>query len=188
MKLSGVLAFATVLLCSCRVWAADATRPIDYRERNEPFAPGPSVDLGKQKPTTNQQVQDRRVDKTPFEKTPAPIAGQKSAVQTKETREKQLLHKDSYRPEGETQPTSAMNHRTATIATQKDTAKPPMVAKYQNSLVTASATNMARFPAVDAATSAKINRFVFRKNPPETGAALEGATITPAGGGPKASK
>ena len=47
----------------------------------------------------------------------------------------------------------------------------------------ASATNMARFPALGSATGAKINRFVFRKNPEDAKAATDGATVTPAAGG-----
>ena len=42
---------------------------------------------------------------------------------------------------------------------------------------------MARFPALDRATGAKINRFVFRKNAPDTAVALDGAAVTPAAGG-----
>jgi hypothetical protein len=57
------------------------------------------------------------------------------------------------------------------------------VAKYQDGLTSASATNMARFPAVDRATGAKINRFVFRKNPDEVSAVTGGAEVTPAAGG-----
>jgi hypothetical protein len=41
---------------------------------------------------------------------------------------------------------------------------------------------MARFPAMDQATGVKLNRFVFRKNPPDNGGALPGAPVTPAGG------
>jgi hypothetical protein len=41
---------------------------------------------------------------------------------------------------------------------------------------------MARFPAVDRATNAKINRFVFRRNPGEGAPATDGATVTPAAG------
>jgi len=188
MKPSGVVAFATYFLLAPHFWAADATSPVDYRQRNAPFAPAPTVELEKQKPTTHAGVQEKRVEKAPFEKTVAPIAGKRSAVEAKEAREKNVLPKESYRPEGEAQPKSGLNRRPAEISTQRNTTKPPMVAKYQDSLVAASASNMARFPAVDAATSAKINRFVFRKNPPDTGVALEGATVTPAGGGAKVRK
>jgi shikimate kinase len=67
------------------------------------------------------------------------------------------------------------------MSTAADATKPQVLTKYQDGLTSASATNMARFPALDRMTGAKINRFVFRKNAPDT-AALSGATVTPAGG------
>jgi hypothetical protein len=69
------------------------------------------------------------------------------------------------------------------MSTAADSNKPQLITKYQDGLTSASATNMARFPALDRATGAKINRFVFRKNAPDPAVALDGAAITPAAGG-----
>jgi hypothetical protein len=55
------------------------------------------------------------------------------------------------------------------------------VAKYQDGLAAASAANLARFPADGAATTAKVNRFVFRKNGAEASPVTAGAPVTKAG-------
>ena len=104
-------------------------------------------------------------------------------MDVKETRDKEVREKKSHRPDTIEQPTSAFNHRPAAISTDANTRKPPTVTKYQDSLTSASATNMARFPAIDRATTAKINRFTFRKNPSEPSAMAGGSPVIPAGGG-----
>lgn len=164
-------------------FAADATTPIDYRQRNEPYAPADSVAAEKQKPATNRSVQDKRVDKATIEKKTSPLRDQQAAIEMKETRPKEVREKDSRRPEATEHVTSGFDHRQARISTTGDTSKPPTVAKYQDSLAAASATNMAKYPAMDKATSAKINRFVFRKNPIDASAAVNGRPVTPAAGG-----
>ena len=188
MKSSGIVAIAMVFLCPANLWAANATKPIDYQQRNEGFAPDNALTPEKRKPEANDTLQGKRVEKAPFTKAVAPIAGQKSAVEAKETREKTVVDKNSHRPEADPRKTSDFNRRESSVTTSQGAMKRPMVAKYQDSLVAASATNMARFPAADAGTVAKINRFVFRKNPSETGTAYPGATVTPAGGSAKVRK
>ena len=124
------------------------------------------------------------MDKTVVDKQSAAIGDRRAAIDLKETRDKNIRDKDSHRPETVDRTMSALNHREATISTaDESTMKPQMVVKYQDSLTSASATNMARFPALDRATGAKINRFVFRKNAPETADALARAAVTPAAGG-----
>lgn len=164
-------------------FAADATTPIDYRQRNEPYAPADRVSAEKQKPATNQRVQDKRVDKTTVEKKTSPLQDKQAAIEMKETRPKEVREKDSHRPEAREHVTSGLDHRQARISTAGDTNKPPTVAKYQDSLAAASATNMAKYPAMDKATSAKINRFVFRKNPPDASGTVNGSPVVPAAGG-----
>lgn len=185
MKRSGLAAFASVILGVAISRAADATSPVDYSQRNTPFAPGADAAVipDKKTPTVNSRVQDKRVDKTTIDKKVAPQADQRAGIEVKETREKNVQAKDSHRPEAREYQQSAFNHRPAAITTAGDTTKPPTVAKYQDSLTAASASNMARFPALDRATSAKINRFVFRKNPPDPSLPTEGKTVTPAAGG-----
>jgi uncharacterized protein len=146
------------------------------------------VSPDKKTPETNTTVQEKRVEKITIEKQTSAIGERRAAVEMKEAREKNVREKDSRRPEKIDQPTSAYNHRPAAISTAADTTKPPSVTKYQDSLTAASTSNMARFPAVDGATGAKINRFVFRKNPEEKGAITSGAAVTPAAGGAVLSK
>jgi hypothetical protein len=182
-----VLAFSIVLAAQ----AADATSPVDSARRNEPFAPSTTVtNPKKDTPQTNDSVQQKRVEKSTVEKQMAPLADRRAPISVGETREKSVREKDSHRPEVVEQPTSAYNHRQAEITTNAESKKPQTVAKYQESMASATPWgpgaakgNTARFSATDAATTAKINRFVFRKNPAETSAATDGATVTPAGGG-----
>lgn len=171
------------------VRAADATTPIDYTQRNTPFAPGGTVAPARQAPADNvAPQQDRRVEKTTVEKTTAPAAGRKAGVEVTEAREKPVQEKDSRRPEAREHRTSAYDAKTGPVSTS-DTAKtPPLVAKYNDSMIAASAANMALFPAVDRSTTAKLNRFVFRKNPAEASAVTEGARVVPAAGGSALSK
>ena len=183
MKPVGLVLFALASGGVERVVAANANAPIDYTQRNTPFGASATVKPPAEAPTRNESVQDKRVTPPTIEKKPAAVAERRSAVEVREGRDKKVHEKDSYRPSAAAEPLrSSHNHQAARISTATDTSKPPMVSKYQDSLVAASATNMARFPAVGAATSAKINRFVFRRNPPESATALPGAKITPAAG------
>lgn len=184
MKPTGLIVLVSLGVCAAQVWAADATTPVDYTQRNTPFAPAGSVSADKKTPETNSTVQDKRVDKTTIEKQTSVIGERRAAVEMKEAREKNVREKESHRPEKTEQPTSVFNRRPAAMSTAVDTKKPPTVAKYQDGLTAASAANMARFPALDGATGAKINRFVFRKNPEEKTALTAGTTVTPAAGGP----
>lgn len=183
MKLPGLIVLSILTLNGAMTArAADATTPVDYTQRNTPFAPAAGVVPDKKTPETNATVQEKRVDKTVLDKKPAAVGDRRAAIDVQETREKNIRDKDSRRPEKLDQPMSAYNHREASLSTATGTTKPPTVTKYQDSLTSASATNMARFPALDHATGAKINRFVFRKNAPDTTVALEGTPITPAAG------
>jgi hypothetical protein len=183
MPSHGLIVFAVFGLCISVTRGADATTPVDYTQRNSPYSPAGTVAPEKQTPATNEAVQEKRVEKTIVEKQTSSLADRRAPLEVKETRDKQVREKDSHRPEKIETPTSKFNHQQAAISTGADTTKPPTVAKYQDGLTAASATNMARFPAVDRATGAKINRFVFRKNPDETRAVTNGAEVTPAAGG-----
>lgn len=184
MKTSGL---AVILILGAGTWsgrAADATSPIDYTQRNTPYAPGGSVAPQKQSPASNRAVQqDKRVEKPEIEKSLAPVGERRAGIGVTETREKPVREKDSRRPDVVEHKASAYDHKTASVSTGANTTSPPMVARYNDSMTAASATNMARFPAVERATTAKINRFVFRKNPAEPGAVTEGSRVVPAAGG-----
>jgi hypothetical protein len=183
MRTRGFFLLGTLAVFAVLARGADATTPIDYTQRNGPFAPAGSYSAEKQTPTTNAAVQEKRVDTKTVEKKPAVVGERRAAIELKEAKEKQVREKDSHRPEKIDVPNSAFNHQQALISTGADTTKPPMVTKYQDKLVSASATNMARFPAIDGATGAKINRFVFRKNPEEKSVTTTAADSTPAAGG-----
>jgi hypothetical protein len=180
-----VAALAVVALLSGGVGAfgADATRPVDTMRRHESLTPAEATPQPKQKPGVNPSVQEKRIDKPTFDKQRSPVEAQKAGVDVSETRPKQVREKSPYPFEVREQPTSPLNHRLAGVSTASDAVKPPRVAKYQDSLAAASATNMARFPALDGATSAKINRFVFRRNPPEPQSGVRGQPLIPAAGG-----
>ena len=128
------------------------------------------------------------MEKTTIEKKPAAVGDRRSPIDVQETREKFVREKDSHRPEPAERAMSQFNHRESAIATATTTSKPSIVAKYQDSLTAASASNMARFPALDRATTAKINRFVFRKNAPDSPSLTGDASVTPAGGAVKIQK
>ncbi len=174
----------TVLSVGMRAgFAADATTPIDYRDRNEAFVPADNGANKKQKPITNSGLQDKRFEKPVVEKKSSPLGDRQVPIDLKETRAKNVREKESHRPERIEHVTSDFDHRQSAISTTGDATKPPMVAKYQDSLAAASTTNMARYPAMDKATSAKINRFVFRKNPTDAAGSVNGSPVTPAAGG-----
>jgi hypothetical protein len=184
MKTSG-LAVALILVAGAlNGRAADATSPIDYTQRNTTYAPDGSVTVPKQSPASNRAAQqDKRVEKRAVEKSLAPVGERRAGVDVTETREKPVREKDSRRPEVVERKASTYDHKTAPVSTGAHTTSPPMVAKYNDSMMAASAANMARFPAVDRSTTAKINRFVFRRNPAEPGAVTEGSRVVPAAGG-----
>jgi hypothetical protein len=185
MKLPRIIAFASLPLVAVSVLqAADAISPIDYTQRNAPYSPAATVAPEKKSPETNPSVQDMRVDKSVLDKQPAAVGDRRSAIEVNETRDKIVRERDSRQPEVVDRTMSTLNHREASISTANGTTtKPQMVVKYQDSLTSASATNMARFPALDRTTGAKINRFVFRKNGADTADARPGTAITPAAGG-----
>ena len=175
-------AFLALLLATGSA-AADATSPVDAAKRNETFAPGGTVTPARRTPADegNASVQTRRFGTEVVPRTEAPLAGRRSSIDVQEARPKDIQDKASTRPEAPEPRRSALDHRPADIATTQQV-NPPKVARFQESLDAASAANMARFPAMDQATGVKLNRFVFRKNPPDNGGALPGAPVTPAGG------
>ena len=189
MKLSGVIVVVSLGLCAAIFSrAADATTPVDYTDRNAPFAPSATVAPAKKSPQVNESVQEKRVEKNTVEKKTAVVGERRAAIDLTEAREKNIVEKNSHRPEKTEQPASRFDHREASMSTAADSKKPELVVKYQDKLTAASTTNMARFPALDRGTSAKLNRFVFRKNAPDSAGALDGATVTPAGGGAAGNK
>jgi hypothetical protein len=182
MKPFTIAGFAMLGICAAPATAADATSPIDYTQRNTPYAPVDSVVPEKQKPAANGAVQEKRVEKTLLEKQKSPLREREAAVDVKEARPKQVREKEEYSTRVIEHTTSDFNHQTSPFSTAADTSKPPMVAKYQDSLTAANAITVKKTSALSRATAATINRFVFRKNPPEP-TAVPGGPVTPAAGG-----
>jgi hypothetical protein len=182
MKLPSFLLASVCLLGTDLVRGADATAPVDYTQRNQPFAPAATITPGKKELPRADPVQDKRVEKAVVGKQPSPVGERRAPVAVEERQAKTVREKDSKRPETVEQPMSAFNHRDAASVTGAEARKPTTVAKYQDGLTAASAANMARFPAMDRATTAKINRFVFLKNSAEPNRVTAGAAVTPAGG------
>ncbi|MCX6955825.1 MAG: hypothetical protein NTV51_27080 [Verrucomicrobia bacterium] len=184
MKLPGFIVLASLTLTGAMTArAADATAPVDYTQRNTPYAPAASVSPEKKAPEPDAKVQEKRVDKTVVDKKPAAVGDRRAAIDTKEAREKNVREKDSHTPEKVDQPTSAYNQRESSLTPGANVTRLPMIAKYQDSLTASNVTTTSRTTATDRATAAKINRFVYRKNAPDTSVALEGASVTPAAGG-----
>ena len=182
MMPSGSVVLASMCVIFSDSHAADATRPIDYTDRNTTFAPAATVKPAARSPVIADEIQRRRVDPPTVEKATAPAGESRAPLDVIESREKLVQPKVTITP-GKTVPEpSALGQKRSGI-TVAPTVNPPLVAKYQESLVAASAANTAHFAALDQRTTAKINRFVFRKNGAEpTGSAI-GAPVVPAAGG-----
>lgn len=175
----------SALFASVGVRAADATSPVDAAQRNQAFAPQGSVTPSVQAPARAAGLQDKVIDKRELDKKTADgVAGRRAPVEVGETREKKLVTPEVRPAQPEPRRMSPLDHRPANLSTGGDTVRPPAVAKYQDSLAAASTTNMARFPADGAATTGKINRFVFRKNGADGAPVTAGAAVTPAGAKP----
>ncbi len=168
---------------SAAVFAASATSPVDYTQRNAPFAPGEGPAPDKRAPEKNDAVQQKRVTPPSVDKKPAAVGDRRAAIDVNETRPKSVQEKDTRPVEKVDVERSGYDQQRARISTKDDTNKPPMVAKYQDSLTSATQSNMARFPAIDKATNVKVNRFVFRKNGGELSESAARAPIVPAAGG-----
>lgn len=186
MKLSSLIVLASLTLNGAMTArAADATSPVDYTQRNAPYAPGATVTPDKKTPEAqaNATVQEKRVDKTTVDKKPAAVGDRRAPIEMKEMREKKVREKDSHTPEKVEQPMSGYNQQESGMSTGTNTTRYPMAAKYQDSLTASNVTTTSRTSALDRATAAKINRFVFRKNAPDTSVALNGAPVTAAASG-----
>jgi hypothetical protein len=181
LRIAAVLFLAAIFAAR----GADASSPLNPAQRNETLAPGPGItpDLRTPADTVNSRVQEDRVAPTVVERKEAILGSRRAPVETGETRDKTIVDKDVRTPETIRYPMSPFDHQSSARSTKDETKRPPTVAKYQDSLDAASASNMARFPALNGATTAKINRFIFRKNTAEPDRVLGGAPVTPAAGG-----
>jgi len=178
---------ATLLLALASAGArcADATTPFDPAQRNQPFAPvsGAAPESSAPAEKLNSRVQESRVAPPSVDRKESNLGSRRAPVETSEAREKSMVEKNIRTPEAIRPKMSRLDHQPSSRSTAEETRRPPMVARFQDSLEAASAGNMARFPALNGATTAKINRFVFRKNNVEPDRVLSDAPVTPAAGG-----
>ena len=181
MKLPGALIFSVLgLTLPSALPAADAAK-VDYTERSTRFAPVAGINPDKRVPETNSALQDRRLAPAVTAPQTAAIGSRRAAIDLTEARDKTVLTPDSRRPEAEAPELSRFDHRESRFQPDPAHAGPKMVERYQSALTTANATNQARSPALGAGTTARVNRFVFRRNAAApTGPAVD--VVSAAGG------
>ena len=185
MNSPGLFIFAAVsLVAPVPLIAADAAK-VDYTQRNASFAPAAAVEPAKRSPELNRALQDRRV--APSVTNPAgSLPGERrSAIDVAESRDKRVLAPDTQRPAVRAPELSPFNHRESRFKTVDSAGKPKLVTRYQDAIAAANATAQKRSPAFGADTTARVNRFVFRRNvatPAVTTAAV------PAAGTPAAAR
>lgn len=186
MKRSGLIILASVCLGAFSARGADATTPIDYTQRNAPYAPGAKdVDADTRKPEINEAAQKKRVTPGTIEKKPAAVGERRAPIDINEARDKTVIDKDTRKPEKREQPRSLRDGQLSRYSTTDDPRKPTAntVSKYQEALTAGNGVEIGKLPAGSKVTTTKINRFVFRKNGGElTESAARGA-VTPAAGG-----
>lgn len=163
-------------------WGANPTGPIDVTQRNAEFAPAASILPDTRTPQVDRDLQDRRVG-TPTLDLPRAEAPSRAAIDVAETRAKSVRENPRSLLAPLPPATKPANRRAEAFSTSNEVIVPPRVARYQEGLAAAREANQARYPALQGATTAKFNRFVFRKNAPDV-APLSAATLAaPAGGG-----
>lgn len=182
MMPSGSVVLASMCVIFSDGHAADATRPIDYTDRNATFAPDAAMKPATRSPVIADELQRKRVNPPTVDQTTTPAGERRTPLEVVEAGEKRVQPKAKITPEKTVPNPSALGQKRAGINVT-NTVTPPLVAKYQDSLVAARAANTAYFAALDQQTTARINRFVFRKNGADpTGSAI-GAPVVPAAGG-----
>lgn len=181
MKPSGLVVI--VIVCGSALRADNATRLLDHAQRNPRFAPSSSVQPVKRTPLLVETIQRKRVVPPIVEKEHTVLREQRAAIAVAEKTTKQVLDKVARPLEIRRSQKSRLDGQRAVFSTTGNRATAPIAAKYQASLAAATASNMARVPAVSSATKPTINRFVLRKNGGESAGSPLRVTVTPAAGG-----
>jgi hypothetical protein len=116
----------------------------------------------------NSSLQKKRPSFPTLEKAPAAVGERRATVDVAETHPKKILTPDrqQLQPASRSPDLSPLNHQPARISTADDSRKPALVAKYQERLAAANAVSIGRTPALDRGGAGRLNRFVFRHNPP----------------------
>ncbi len=163
MNFSGSFIFVVGSLAALPLHAADPAK-VDYTKPNERFAPSAEVQPDKRTPESNRAVQDQRV--SPAVTKPAATApGERRApVELAETRDKRLLAPETAKPEVRATELSPFDHRESRFRTDATAEKPRLISRYQDAMTSANTIAQERSPALGADTTARVNRFVFRRN------------------------
>lgn len=177
MKLSGAaIALFGLSIAGLR---ATAATPLDPTARNAEFSPSASVSIPLITPEVSvPQPLAKAVLNPP---TQAASTQRLAAQPVQEPAEKRVASPAARRPEASRVSATTLAVR-ATLVTSDHVLVSPTVTKYQDGLAAARTATPARFPAGSAAAVSRINRFVFRRNPPEAGTAVDPAAAVPAGG------
>lgn len=177
MKLSGAaIALFGLSIAGLR---ATAGTPLDPTTRNAEFSPSASVSIPLITPEVSVPQPLAKAVLNPPTQAASP---QRLAAQPVQgAAEKRVASPAARRPEASRMSATTPAVR-ATLVTSDHVLVSPRVAKYQDGLAAARAATLARFPAGSAGTASHINRFVFRRNPPDTGTAVDPAAAVPAGG------
>lgn len=180
MKLPGALVLAALGIASSSPSRAADPAKVEYSERNTPFAPASTVAPAKQAPELNRSVQDSRVRPAVTAPDSAPAADRRASTPVAEARTKTLVTPDSHRPETVPVERNAYDQRRSRFQTATDTKQPQLVERYRTNIAAETMSHQGRLSAGDVGTTARVNRFVFRRNqsasPQGTSAAV------PAGG------
>lgn len=188
MNLRGVFIFAVSGFVSTAPLAAADAAKVDYTQRNEPFAPAAGVPPEKRTPEHNRTVQDRRVAPSVTNPAGSVPSERRSPIDLAEAREKSVLAPETQQPAVRAPELSPFDHRESRFKTAGSAEKPKLVTRYQDAMTSAHATTQKRSPALGADTTARVNRFVFRRNgaAPADGAVPVGSTPAAAGPQPRA--
>jgi hypothetical protein len=168
MKLNGAFfLLACGLAPAWEVRAATAT-PVNSTPATAPYATPAPITPGPRSPEVNPAFREREIEKPVIPAAPSHPADRPAALDTVDPRALPVQEKNVREREVSPLTGRAIERRFAPISTADDRRPNPVVARFQDSLRIASEANMSRFPAIGRATTAKINRFVFRKNAPDT--------------------
>ena len=156
-----------------------ATAPLDYTRRNEAFAPVATIVPERRLPDADRILPSpRRLHPAATEKISATAGDHPAPITVAETRAKRVIEPEvPPPPEAQAKPLSIFNGRKAHIPAAAAFRTLPLAAKYRDRRAAADAASIEQVSLSDRGLLSRINRFVFRKNRPES----RPASIIPAG-------
>jgi hypothetical protein len=168
MKLNGAFALLACGLTPVLGGRAATTIPVDRQPATAPYVTPGAIAPAHRSPEATSTLRDREIEKHVIPGTASRPSDRPAALDTADHRALPVQQKNVLERNVQPLPGPAIDRRLAPFSTAADRRPNAVVARFQDSLRTASEANMSRFPAIGPATAAKINRFVFRKNAPDT--------------------